>query len=41
MCRPGEPFIKGRAKITGGINTMDWFPEELNWSGFLDAPNRP
>jgi len=38
VCRPGQPFIKGHPKITGGNNPLDWFPEELNWSGLRDAP---
>jgi hypothetical protein len=25
--------------LTGGIDPLDWFPEEMNWSGYLDAPN--
>jgi len=38
MCRAEESFINGHPKITGGIDPLDWFPEELNWSGFWDAP---
>jgi hypothetical protein len=34
MCRPGEWFINGHSKVTGGSDPLDWFPEELNWSGF-------
>ena len=36
MCRPGQPFIKGQLKITGGIDPLEWLPEELNWSVFRD-----
>jgi hypothetical protein len=39
MCRPGEPFIKCHPKITGGIDVLDWLPEEVNWSG-LDEERR-
>jgi hypothetical protein len=38
MSRPVEPCIKGHPKITGGIEPIDWLTEELNWSGFQDAP---
>jgi hypothetical protein len=38
MSRPGGPCIKGHPKIKGGINPLDWLPEELNWSEFWDAP---
>jgi hypothetical protein len=24
-------------KIMRGTDPLDWFPEELNWSGFRDA----
>jgi hypothetical protein len=38
MCRPGESFITGHPKVTGGIDPLDLFPEELNWRGFQDMP---
>ena len=34
----GKQFIKDQPKITSGIDPVDWLPEELNWSGFRDAP---
>jgi len=34
--RPDEPFIKGHPKITGVVDPLDWLPEELYCSGFLD-----
>ena len=37
MCRAEESFINGHPKITSGIDPLDWFPDELNWSGFRDA----
>ena len=37
MLRPVEPFIKGNSKITGDVDPLDWIPEELCCSGFLDA----
>ena len=39
MSRPGEPFIKGRPKITVGIDPLHWLPEELNRSRFRVSPN--
>jgi hypothetical protein len=31
-------MYQGHPKITGGINPLDWLPEELKWSGFRYAP---
>jgi hypothetical protein len=36
--RPGEPFIEGHSKITGEIDPLNWFPEEMNRSNFPGAP---
>lgn len=33
MRRPGQPCIKGRPHITGGVDPMNWLPEELYGSG--------
>jgi hypothetical protein len=38
MFRPSEPFIMCHPKITGVIDPLDLLPEELNCSGFRDAP---
>jgi hypothetical protein len=37
MSRTGGPCIKDHPKVTGGIEPLEWLPEELNWSGFRDA----
>jgi hypothetical protein len=34
MLRSVEPFIKGNSQITGYVDPLDWFPEELYCSGF-------
>ena len=31
-------MYQGHPKTMGGIDTLDWLPEELNWSEFQDAP---
>jgi hypothetical protein len=38
MSQPSDPFIKVHPKVTGGIDPLDWLPEELNLLGFWDAP---
>jgi len=38
MFRPSEPFIKCHLEITGVIDPLHWPPEELNRSGFRNAP---
>jgi hypothetical protein len=36
--RPGQPCVCDHSQITGSIDPLDWLPENLYWSGFLDAP---
>jgi len=36
--RPGETFVQGNPQITSGVDPLDWFPEECNWSGLDEAP---
>jgi len=36
--QPGQQCFKGHPQVTVGVDTVDWFPEELYYSGFREAP---
>jgi len=38
VIRQGQLFVEVHTKTTGGIEAVDWVPEELNWSGNQRTP---
>jgi hypothetical protein len=38
MRQPGQQCFRGHPQVTVGVDTVDWFPEELYCSGFSEAP---
>jgi hypothetical protein len=38
MRQPGQQCFEGHPRVTVGVDSVDWFPEELYCSGFREAP---
>lgn len=38
MRQPGQQCLEGHPQVTVGVDTVDWFPEELYCSGFWEVP---